>query len=119
MRHLQPDTRIRILIEGTVQRVRRGEIRLANRTFISFESEDDLTVEIVTARYEPGDIAQYGERRLMRCRTEPRPSWDADAQRWATPEAEADEFWIAADGTRVNDREINPNNLTLLVSRNR
>ncbi|MFD8316310.1 hypothetical protein [Kitasatospora purpeofusca] len=95
--NITPGARVRITIEGEVAHHQPGEIALINRARIEYESEDDLTVDVVQQGYQVGDVVRLDDQHLLRCYQ------DGGA------------VWIASDGRRIHDDELSPQNLTLVV----
>ncbi|MGA5820020.1 hypothetical protein ACPC54_19410 [Kitasatospora sp. NPDC094028] len=91
---ITPAARIRATIEGEVAHHQPGEIVLTNRTRIEYESEDDLTVDVLQQGYQMGDVARLDDAHLLRCLVN------------------GTAMWIAPDGSRIQDDELNPQNLT-------
>ncbi|MGW1007493.1 hypothetical protein ACWDBD_43985 [Streptomyces sp. NPDC001118] len=98
---LSPGDRVRVVIEAQVERHSPGELELAPRTFITYESEDDLVVELTRELFRQGDVAFDGRRCLLRTVV-------------ATGDG-ADAYWAAPDGSVVRDDEVAPESLRLLM----
>jgi hypothetical protein len=94
---ITPGARIRATIEGEVAHHQPGEIVLANRARIEYESEDDLTIDVVQQGYRVGDVVRLDDQHLLRCHL------DGTAA------------WIGPDGRRIHDDELSPQNLTLVA----
>ncbi|GGU38937.1 hypothetical protein [Streptomyces violascens] len=98
---LSPGDHVRIVIAGTVEQHAPGQLELTSRTYIDFESEDDLNIEVLPGPFRRGDVVADGSRTLMRTVI------DRDGTTLA--------FWTAPDGTVVQDNEIRPEALRLLL----
>ncbi|MCX4784122.1 MULTISPECIES: hypothetical protein [unclassified Streptomyces] len=99
---LSPGDFVRITIDAEVRRHEPGELELSPRTLVSYESEDDLTVELTRDLFRQGDVAFDGRRTLLRT------ARHADG-------GGREAYWTAPDGSVVRDNEISPGSLRLLM----
>ncbi|WP_331746263.1 efflux RND transporter permease subunit (plasmid) [Streptomyces halstedii] len=98
---LSPDDPVRVTISARVVRSGPGYLELSPRTYLQFESEDDVEVEVVTGTFRCGDVVTDGSRTLLRTVVERDGGTEA--------------YWTAADGSVVRDDEVRPGALRLLV----
>ncbi|WP_329020389.1 hypothetical protein [Streptomyces sp. NBC_01601] len=98
---LTPGDHVRVIIDAQVERHTPGELELSPRTFIAYESEDDLVVEVTRERFRQGDVAFDGRRSLLRTVV-------------ATSDG-VEAYWAAPDGSVVRDHEVAPESLRLLM----
>lgn len=98
---LSPGDHVRVVIEAQVERHVPGELELTPRTGITYESEDDLVVELTRDLFRQGDGAFDGRRCLLRT--------------VVSTDDGADAYWAAPDGSAVRDDEIAPDSLRLLM----
>ncbi|MFJ4700493.1 hypothetical protein ACIP5N_22060 [Streptomyces sp. NPDC088768] len=98
---LSPGDPVRVTISASVVRSGPGYLELSPRTYLQFESEDDVDVEVVAGPFRGGDVVTDGSRTLLRT---------VVARDGAT-----EAYWSAADGSVVRDDEIRPGALRLLV----
>ncbi|MFF9785643.1 hypothetical protein [Streptomyces nigrescens] len=99
--HLSPGDHVRVTISAQVQRHSPGELELTPRTFITYESDDDLNVELTCELFRQGDVAFDGRRSLLRT--------------VVTTNNETEAYWAAPDGSVVHDDEVDPQSLRLLM----
>ncbi|MCX4826632.1 hypothetical protein OG883_44130 [Streptomyces sp. NBC_01142] len=98
---LSPGDRVRVTVSATVERSGPGCLELSPRTYIEFESEDDLDVEIIVGLFRCGDVVTDGSRTLMRT--------------VIVRDSGTEAYWAAADGSIVRDDEVRPEALRLLL----
>ena len=99
---LSPGDPVRVTVDAVVVRHAPGQLELTPRTYIEYESEDDLSVEIVRGRFRRGDVAFDGTRTLLRT--------------VVVRDDGADEtYWTAEDGSVIRDGDVRPETLRLLL----
>ncbi|MER8119194.1 hypothetical protein [Streptomyces sp. NPDC094031] len=98
---LSPGDPVRITISASVVRSGPGYIELSPRTYLQFESEDDVEVELVAGTFRRGDVVTDGSRTLLRT--------------VVARDSGTEAYWTAADGSVVRDDEVRPEALRLLV----
>ncbi|WP_328973610.1 hypothetical protein [Streptomyces sp. NBC_00239] len=99
--HLSPGDRVRVTVSATLVRSGPGCLELSPRTYIEFESEDDLQVEVIDGRFRPGDVVTDGTRTLMRT--------------VVVRDSGTEAYWATPDGSAVRDDEVRPGSLRLLL----
>ncbi|MFG2211937.1 hypothetical protein [Streptomyces sp. NPDC048638] len=92
---------VRVTVSATVVRHAPGQLELTPRTYIEYESAEDLEIEVIPGPFRRGDVISDGSRPLMR----------TVVVRDGITEA----FWTAPDGAVVQDREIRPEAVRLLL----
>lgn len=98
---LSPGDRVRVTISATAVRSGPGYLELSPRTYIEFESEDDLNVEVIAGLFRCGDVVTDGSRTLLRT--------------VVVRDSGTEAYWTAADGSVVRDDEVHPEALRLLL----
>ncbi|KFG71495.1 hypothetical protein [Streptomyces mutabilis] len=98
---LSPGDHVRVTISATVKQPGPGCLELSPRTYIEFESEDDLDIEVITGHFRCGDVVTDGSRALLRT--------------VVVRDSGTEAFWTAADGSVVRDDEVRPESLRLLL----
>jgi protein involved in polysaccharide export with SLBB domain len=99
--HLSPGDRVRVTVDAVVELHEPGHLELAPRMSIDYESEDDLSVEVVLGRFRRGDVVTDGTRTLMRT--------------VIVRDGGAEAYWVTPDGSIVRDDEVRPEALRLLL----
>ncbi|GAA3709444.1 hypothetical protein ACF1BP_23615 [Streptomyces sp. NPDC014735] len=99
--HLSAGDQVRVTVCATVVRSAPGQLELTPRTYIEFESEDDLEVEFIPGPFHRGDVVTDGSRTLMRT--------------VVVRGGRTNAFWTAPDGAVVRDDEVRPEALRLLL----